>query len=48
MSELTTDTSTAPILSVRDLQTYFFPDEGIVVQVGIGGADAVDLFELPR
>jgi peptide/nickel transport system ATP-binding protein len=32
MSNETSDTNT-PVLSVRDLQTYFFPDEGIVKAV---------------
>jgi len=30
---VTSETNAAPILSVRDLKTYFFPDEGIVKAV---------------
>ena len=33
MIELATENAAAPILSVRDLKTYFFPDEGTVKAV---------------
>ena len=43
MNELATENAVAPILSVRDLKTYFFPDEGTVKAV-----DGASFDLLPR